>query len=95
MLKEIDDRIEYWKKKYKIDDLNVKLECCNHIEELEELKELIKKHSCESCKIEELKTQIEKMKCCCNCKHDYENSKGNISDICYICNNKNKWELKS
>ena len=47
---------------------------------------------------EELKAQIEKMKCCSNCKH-----RKNEVDRCellkyslnaYLCKNKDKWELK-
>lgn len=43
---------------------------------------------------EELKKQIEKMKCCENCKHDVWHYIINDSCPCDECNNNSKWELK-
>jgi len=39
-----------------------------------------------------LKAEIEKMKCCFNCDHNYRY--GYACDISNNCNNYSKWELK-
>lgn len=41
---------------------------------------------------EQLKQQIEKMKCCWNC-NKYNKEFNSISSMCFGCKNKSKWEL--
>ena len=43
---------------------------------------------------EELKNQIEKMKCCENCKYDVWPYVIHDSGPCGKCNHNSKWELK-
>ena len=42
----------------------------------------------------QLKEQIEKMKCCENCKHSYNEEQYITTDYCNDCFDFNKWELK-
>lgn len=42
----------------------------------------------------ELIAQIEKMKCCENCKHNLNENEYIVSDFCDNCKDYNKWELK-
>lgn len=59
---------------------------------------------CRSAKerIEELEQQVEKMKCCENCKHRLNVSEMEVLDFdkdelrepCNVCENYNKWELR-
>ena len=45
--------------------------------------------------IKELEKQIEKMKCCENCKHPYWNAETEAEEtICNNCVNNSNWELK-
>ena len=44
-------------------------------------------------RIEELEQQIEKMKCCENCKYR-DCNKTSSYQTCWYCKNKDKWELK-
>ena len=42
----------------------------------------------------ELKQQVDKMKCCENCKHDVLHYIINSFCPCDVCNDNDKWELK-
>lgn len=44
-------------------------------------------------RIKELEQQIEKMKCCANCKFK-DCDKSNRYQTCWYCTNKDKWKLK-
>ena len=49
----------------------------------------------EECQYEQLKAQIEKMKCCYNCKRDYSNAETEEEEvICQNCIDNCNWELK-
>lgn len=69
---------------------------------IQENEEMKKGLGCETCqihlefaklnqKITELEAQIEKMKCCQNCKNTWN---GYRMNICEDCSNKSKWEIK-
>ena len=47
---------------------------------------------CLKLKIEQLKAQIEKMKCCDNCEHNFDVD-GTRSNHCVKCKNFSNWEL--
>lgn len=44
--------------------------------------------------IQEKDKVIEKMKCCRNCSHDYDEEQYITTDYCRDCFDFNKWELK-
>lgn len=44
-------------------------------------------------KVKELEEQIEKMKCCENCKYK-DCNKTSSYQTCWYCKNKDKWKLK-
>ena len=44
-------------------------------------------------RVKELEVQIEKMKCCGNCKHDYDEEQYITTDYCNDCFDFNKWEV--
>ena len=48
---------------------------------------------CLKLKIEQLKAQIEKMKCCDNCEHNFDVD-GTRSNHCVKCKNFSNWELE-
>ena len=71
---------------------------------IKENEEMKKGLGCETCqihleymrlndKINDLEKQIEKMKCCKNCKFK-DCDKSNRYQTCWYCTNKDKWELR-
>ena len=87
-----DDEVDFLVQEYKDLQKYFTKELQEEIELLKKSDSLCKIIGEQKLKIADLEEQIEKMKCCGNCKYK-DCNKTSQYQKCWYCKNKNKWEL--